>query len=147
MTSTHGVQVQASCGVVAQDAEGKVLLMRRADDGTWCLPGGRVEPGEGWAAAALRECLEETGWEVDLEGLLGLYSDPGTQSHQYPTGVTVQFCGVVFSASLRRQVGITDGEATATALFSLDGLPAPLFPPDRIVLEDARSVAPRPFLR
>ena len=34
------------CGVVALDPAGLVLLVRRADDGSWGLPGGGVEPGE-----------------------------------------------------------------------------------------------------
>ena len=74
------------CGVAALDGEGRVLLLRRADDGTWGLPGGGVEPGETWSDAARRECREETGWSVRITGVLGLYSDPATQLHTYPDG-------------------------------------------------------------
>ena len=91
--------VRAVCGVLAEDAAGDVLLLRRAGEGTWGLPGGGVRPGETWAQAALRECLEETGWEVQLQGLLGIYSDPATQTYRYPDGRTVQFFGVVFLAT------------------------------------------------
>lgn len=38
--------VRTVCGVIALDHVGQVLLIRRADDGTWGLPGGGVEPGE-----------------------------------------------------------------------------------------------------
>lgn len=56
--------VRTVCGVIALDHVGRVLLVRRADDGTWGLPGGGVDPGEDWRAAARRECHEETGWRI-----------------------------------------------------------------------------------
>lgn len=54
--------VPAVLAVVVRD--GRVLLVRRAnppDRGRWGFPGGRIEPGETLAAAALRELREETG--------------------------------------------------------------------------------------
>ena len=44
-----------------RDTEGRVLLVRRADDGLWAMPGGWVDPGETPADAAVREVFEETG--------------------------------------------------------------------------------------
>jgi 8-oxo-dGTP pyrophosphatase MutT (NUDIX family) len=46
------------------DGEGRLLLVRRADDGCWAMPGGWVDPGETPAQAAVRETLEETGLVV-----------------------------------------------------------------------------------
>ena len=51
-------------GVIVTDPRGRVLLGRRIKSGeepTWCLPGGAVEPGESFEAAAVRELAEETG--------------------------------------------------------------------------------------
>lgn len=121
--------------------------MRRSGDGSWGLPGGGVEPGETWVQATVRECLEETGWEVEVTSLLGIYSDPATQTHRYPDGRTVQFYGVVFLATATRLSGFPDGEASAVDFFPLDDLPAPVFAPDRPVLADARVAADGPFLR
>ncbi len=57
------------------DGDGRVLLIRRADNGRWALPGGWCEvdelPGEG----AVREVWEETGCRVDLSGLLGIFDN------------------------------------------------------------------------
>ena len=70
--------VLATAGVACV-ADGAILLVQRADDGTWCLPGGRVEFGESIEACAEREFGEETGRSVELTGLLGVYSRPSDQ--------------------------------------------------------------------
>ena len=134
------------CGVVALDGEGRVLLLRRTDDGTWGLPGGGVEAGETWSDAAHRECLEETGWSVRITGVLGVYSDPVTQVHTYPDGTTVQLLGVVLTADAVAQVGPRDGEADEVAFFPPDALPGRLFPADVPVLEDLAGGRPRPVV-
>jgi ADP-ribose pyrophosphatase YjhB (NUDIX family) len=66
-------------GSVAVDAEGKVLLCRRAIDprkGFWTLPAGFMEEGESVEEAALREAREEAMADLQLDGLLALYSIP-----------------------------------------------------------------------
>jgi len=59
--------------VVEQD--GRVLLVEERIDGRAVLnqPAGHLEPGESLAEAALRETLEESGWTVELTGLIGCY--------------------------------------------------------------------------
>ncbi|MEM4780845.1 MAG: NUDIX hydrolase N-terminal domain-containing protein [Halalkalicoccus sp.] len=61
---------------VVFDDEGLVLLMKRADDGTWSLPGGFVDPGESPAETAVRETREETGLDVRIADLVGVYHRP-----------------------------------------------------------------------
>jgi ADP-ribose pyrophosphatase YjhB (NUDIX family) len=66
---------------IPKDTDGRVLLTRRSIEpsrGKWTFPGGFVDWGEPVDAAALRETWEETGLKVDLDGLLGVYSYPGT---------------------------------------------------------------------
>jgi len=56
--------------------DGKILLTKREDFEIWCLPGGGVNEGETLAQAAIRETREETGLEVELVRLVGVYSRP-----------------------------------------------------------------------
>jgi 8-oxo-dGTP diphosphatase len=68
------VQQRIVCaGVVVRDDAGRLLMIRRGTDpgrGLWSLPGGRVEPGETPAAAAVREAREETGLAIEVGELL-----------------------------------------------------------------------------
>ncbi|MCS7259400.1 MAG: NUDIX hydrolase [Anaerolineae bacterium] len=77
----HFVDPKVGVAVLVEN-EGKVLLVRRAvapAQGAWCLPSGFVESDEDPAEAAARECLEETGIQVRITGLLhvgGYRNDP-----------------------------------------------------------------------
>ena len=55
----------------------KILLTKREDFEVWCLPSGGVEDGESLAEAAIRETKEETGLDVELTSLVGVYSRMG----------------------------------------------------------------------
>lgn len=58
----------------------KILLTKREDFETWILPSGGVEDGESIAQAAIRETKEETGLDVELTRLVGIYSRLGNMS-------------------------------------------------------------------
>ncbi len=68
--------VVAVSAVVTNDA-GEILLHRRSDNELWSVPGGAMELGESIAEAVTREVKEETGFDVEPERLVGVYSDPG----------------------------------------------------------------------
>jgi 8-oxo-dGTP pyrophosphatase MutT (NUDIX family) len=131
------LRVRPVAGVVLRDHDSRVLLMRRVGEETWGIPDGGLEPGESWAAAALRECREETGWSARIDALLGIYSDPATQVHQYPSGALRHFVGVVFLATAIEQVGGPDQETAELRWVTTADLPEPLFAPDLPVLQDA----------
>lgn len=107
-----------TAGVAILDAVGQILLGRRSDDGSWSLPGGKLEPGESFADCAHRECREELGHEVGLHGIIAVLSNPKTQTHRYPDGRTKQFVGLVFRGTLGAKVGEGDGEFTEVDWFA-----------------------------
>lgn len=58
------------------DDHGRLLMIRRTDNGLYALPGGRHELGETMTEAAVRETEEETGLRITVTGLVGIYSNP-----------------------------------------------------------------------
>jgi ADP-ribose pyrophosphatase YjhB (NUDIX family) len=61
---------------VFDSARRRMLLIRRADNGRWAVPGGFMEPGEGVAEACAREVWEETGLRVRVVRLVSVYTNP-----------------------------------------------------------------------
>ena len=68
--------VPGASAIVA-DGEGRIVLMRRSDNGRWALPGGVMNIGESIAHTIAREVREETGLQVEPKRIVGIYTDPG----------------------------------------------------------------------
>jgi 8-oxo-dGTP pyrophosphatase MutT (NUDIX family) len=84
-----------SVTVLVRDGLGRVLLVRHAETGHWVVPGGAIEPHEVPADAAVREMWEETGIDVELTRVLGVYGGP--EFHvTYGNGDEVSFVVTVF---------------------------------------------------
>lgn len=92
---------KVGCSVAAFDEEGRVVLIKRADNGRWALPGGWAEVGTAPSENALRELREETGFAAVLERLVGVYDH-----RHYATASAYHIYTLCFRAR------ITGGEAT-----------------------------------
>jgi ADP-ribose pyrophosphatase YjhB (NUDIX family) len=75
---------------------GEILLMDRSDGSGWCLPCGWVEPNEKPCEAAVRETFEETGLEVKVNRLVGVFTrKPGQKNGPHAMIAVVHLCDVL----------------------------------------------------
>jgi len=125
--------------VIIFDDSGRILLTRREDFDVWCVPSGKVDPGESIGEAARRETREECGLEVALTCLVGVYSRPGEDDM---VGHVATFAARPIGGSLRPQ----PGETTELAWFDPADLPDDILVMQRLRIQHAitawRSQAP-----
>jgi len=136
------VRVSVSAVVRQRGEPDRILLMRRSDNAHWGLPGGYVEPGESVRTAAQREVREETGYEIEVGRLVGVYSDPRIQVIDYGDGRRVHAINLCFEAiaGAQHELG-TPEETLEWGFFAVDALPQPLVPIHAIRLSDAAARA------
>jgi 8-oxo-dGTP diphosphatase len=106
--------------------EKQILLGHRRDIDWWNLPGGGMESGETVDEAVCREVREETGLEVKVERLVGVYSKPQKQE------VVLTFLCQTIGGTLQ-----PTEETRENRYFSLDALPGNTLPKHRQRIEDA----------
>lgn len=130
------VTPKLSAGAAIFNADGNILLMRRTDNETWCLPGGYVDPNETPADAAVRETHEETGLRVEPVELVEFY-------HHHPDRWRPH--GTVGAAYLCEERGgelrVSD-EGITLEYWKIDEVPAWHMPGDhhRTVAKDSYEV-------
>lgn len=134
----HGLVLMPGAMVVLRRKDGSVLLTRRADDGTWCLPAGAAEPGGSFARTAIEELREEAGVEVAAHDLIAFATLSAADLHTilYPNGDETHCFAVCVLAERWDGEPRPDGEET-TAIRFADPLepPLPLHPPTRHALQ------------
>jgi 8-oxo-dGTP pyrophosphatase MutT (NUDIX family) len=112
-------KIRVGCSAIIFNNEGKFLLTRRADNGQWCLPSGGLEPGESVEEACIREVFEETGLNVDIKRLIGVYSNRD-QLVIYEDGGKFQIVALHFEAEIKDGILGLSNETTDFGYFSLD---------------------------
>ena len=123
-------EVQAGVAVIVVDARGRVLLEKLSDAGHWGLPGGPINPGEDIETAARREVKEETGLDVRVTALQGVYSELPERLVTLPgEGRAVQLVDVILIANVISGRLRVREKNDQFAFFWPHGLPHDLAPP------------------
>jgi dTDP-glucose pyrophosphorylase/8-oxo-dGTP pyrophosphatase MutT (NUDIX family) len=134
--------------IVIFDETQRVLLERRSDCGWWCLPGGRVDPGETVLATALREAEEETGLRVEPQSFLGLFSDPRRRTVRYPDNGDIR--QLIDAAIIAKPVGgglAASHESLEVRWFAPAELPLNTVPPVIEIFRAAYTLGNSTLLR
>jgi 8-oxo-dGTP diphosphatase len=112
-----------------------VLIERRNPPAGHALPGGFIDVGETVEDAARREAREETGLDVQLRGLLGVYSDPGRD----PRGHTIT---IVYVGEASGEPAAGD-DAAAIVVADPEAPPPLAFDHERILRDYLRRLRKR----
>jgi ADP-ribose pyrophosphatase YjhB (NUDIX family) len=103
------------------DDEGAILMQRRSDSGNWSLPGGVMDIGETLEQCVIRETKEESGLDIEITGLLGIYTDP-EHIIAYADGEIRQEFNITFYGRVRGgQIAVSD-ESTEVRFLRMDEL-------------------------
>jgi ADP-ribose pyrophosphatase YjhB (NUDIX family) len=118
------------------DEQGRVLLCHPRDNDVWNLPGGGVESGEMPTEAVFREVMEETGLEVEIERLVGVYGKIGKDEYVF------SFICRVTGGSL-----YTSDDSIEYRYFEINHLPSNTAPKHAERILDTLDVQDQPVFR
>lgn len=129
--------VPGTAAVVLDASKAHVLLHLRNDKPMWSLPGGPPEFGESISEAIVRETIEETGCEVKVIRLIGVYSNADYWIFEYPDGnrahaFAAAFECVVIGGELKANME----DSLDVRWFTVSELPENIMPMHPKVIED-----------
>ncbi|GHO44338.1 NUDIX domain-containing protein [Ktedonospora formicarum] len=125
--------------VVVIQRNGRFLLGKRNIDpgkGKWGFTGGYVDQNESVEEAALREVKEETNLDIQLEGLIGVYSQHGSPH------IIIAYQGRILDNNIQNLTPQVE-EVSELGFFAPDTLPDLAFPSNRSILRDLLRRNPR----
>jgi 8-oxo-dGTP pyrophosphatase MutT (NUDIX family) len=130
-TVGHELVLMPGAMIALQRDDQRILLTKRTDDGSWCLPAGAAEPGGSFARTAIDELAEETGIEVEQADLapFGCLSEAEAHTIRYPNGDITHCFALLFLARRWRGEPAPSDEAAEAGFFELNALPKPMHAP------------------
>ena len=131
--------IMVGSAVLVLNDKNQLLMMKRADNNNWGIPGGAMELGETAEETARRELFEETGLEVDELKLFGVFSGKELY-YQYPSGEEVYNVSIVFLAhDVHGSIKFLDGEHYEFRYFDLAQIPGNISPPIKPILKKLKE--------
>lgn len=111
MPQANSMRPAAAVAIINND---RILMLKRADNGKWTLPGGTMELDESLTDCAVREVREETGLDVRVTDVIGTYTDPDIRIEYSDGEVRREFTIVYYGTASNGEV-VTDDESSAYA--------------------------------
>ncbi|MFG1717882.1 NUDIX hydrolase [Micromonospora chalcea] len=132
--------------VFVQDEQGRVLLIQRTDNGLWALPGGAQDFGEYIAETAVRETREETGLEIKVTGVVGIYTNPN-HVVEYTDGEVRQQFSICFRGRYLSGEPTTSEESSSVQWVPQDELDQlSIHPSMRLRIDHGFAWRPDPYI-
>jgi ADP-ribose pyrophosphatase YjhB (NUDIX family) len=135
-----------SVTAIVPNDRGELLMVHKTDNNLWAIPGGGMDLGEYMAETVVREVKEETGIDVEVTGIVGIYTNP-CHVMAYDDGEVRQQCSVCFTT---RMVGgkLRTSSETKEVRFvdptELDRLN--IHPSMRLRIQHYREQRPAPYI-
>lgn len=138
--------VVPSVVAIVTDDQDRVLLIHKTDNNLWALPGGGHEIGEAIADTAVREVKEETGYDIEVERVTGLYTNPG-HVMAYDDGEVRQQFSIGFRAHLVGGTPQTSSESRAVEWVDPDKIDElDIHPSMRLRIQHGLEVRTAPYI-
>lgn len=132
--------------VLVVDSAGRILMQCRGDSGNWSLPGGVMEIGETLEECAVRETKEETGLDIEITGLLGIYTDPNHIIEYSDGEVRQEFAVTYYGRAIGGELRVSNESTEVRFLSQEDLLELPVHPTVRLRLEHHAEQRDAPYL-
>ena len=131
IVTNRNTAIKLGVGVIIVDKEGRILLEKRSDNGMWGIPGGAIEPGESVINAVIREVKEDTNLDIEIDGLLGIYSEPsdGRIVTYSDNGDVRHLVDVVFTAVMILLQMKKSNKSLDLKFYQPDLIPSSIVPP------------------
>jgi ADP-ribose pyrophosphatase YjhB (NUDIX family) len=137
--------IAVAVSAFVQDDRDRILMIRRSDNDLYSIPGGQVEPGETLTQAVVREVREETGIDIEVTGLIGLYSNPN-HVVAYDDGEVRQEFSICFDARPTGGALRTSNESSETDWIGFhDLVDLNIHPSIRLRIEHGRNRPAEPY--
>ena len=133
----HEKIILVFAGGCIRNDKGEILLQRRSDSAKWGFPGGAIELGETPQMAVVREVKEETGLDVEVGELIGVYTECDMK---YPNGDEAQSICMAYELKvIGGELCCDKSETLELKYFPLDNIPELFCRQHQELLDDIRN--------